>query len=191
MVQDYFLIRETISNSCTSITFHYVGQIPPDMQWNNRKKRNDQEYHEKARFFSSNWVWEYCFFCFVFEKISSSLPKFLVMLFVHVGKRLNGRSPMFFKTGVLKNFATFTVKYLCWSPFSIKLEDWRHAFFLKKRLQHKCFSANFAKFLRTAFFKERLFVMLFRSFMWWKILDIWELHFTTVKSGHITERTWG
>ena len=47
----------------------------------------------------------------------------LVMLFIHVGKRLNGRSQMFFKTGVLKNFAIFTGKQLCWSLFLMKLKD--------------------------------------------------------------------
>ena len=28
----------------------------------------------------------------------------------------NSRSQMFFKTGVLKNFADFTGKHLCWTP---------------------------------------------------------------------------
>ena len=53
------------------------------------------------------------FFVFVFEKMSSSIPMFLVMLLAHVGKRSNSRSQMFSKTGVLKNFAIFTGKNLC------------------------------------------------------------------------------
>ena len=36
-----------------------------------------------------------------------------LMLVAHVGKRSNGRSQMFSKTGVLKNFAIFTGKKLC------------------------------------------------------------------------------
>ena len=47
------------------------------------------------------------FFCFVFEEISSSIHMLLVMLFAHEGKRSNSSSQMFFKTGVLKNFAIF------------------------------------------------------------------------------------
>ena len=40
---------------------------------------------------------------------------------------------------VLKNFAIFTGKHLCWTAFN----------FLKKWLQHRCFPVNIAKFLRT------------------------------------------
>ena len=48
------------------------------------------------------------------------------------------RSQMFFKSDVLKNFANFTGKHLCWSLN-----------FIKKRLQHRRFPMKFAKFLRT------------------------------------------
>ena len=65
----------------------------------------------------------------------------------------SSRSQMLFGVGILKNFANFTGKHLCWSPFLIKLQAWN---FIKKRLQHRCFPAKFAKFLRTAFFKENL-----------------------------------
>ena len=88
----------------------------------------------KGKFFSSSWVLECFLFCFVFEKMSSSLPMLLVMLLAHVGKRSNSRSQMFFKTGVLKYFAIFTEKHLCWSLFLIKFQDWRSAFLFKKKL---------------------------------------------------------
>ena len=58
------------------------------------------------------------------------------------------RSEMFFKIGVLKNFAIFTEKYLCWSLFLIKFQVCN---FVKKRLQHKCFPVNIAKIWRIAF----------------------------------------
>ena len=45
----------------------------------------------------------------------------------------NSRLQVFFKIDVLKNFAIFTGKHLCWS------------------LQHRCFPVNIAKFLRTPF----------------------------------------
>ena len=38
--------------------------------------------------------------------------------------RLSSRSQIFFKTGVLKNFANFTGKHLCWSLF-LKVADHR------------------------------------------------------------------
>ena len=46
---------------------------------------------------------------------------------------------MFFKIGVLKNF------------FLIKLQAWRPATLLKKRLQDRCFPVNIAKFLSAPF----------------------------------------
>ena len=57
------------------------------------------------------------------------------------------------KKVVLKNFAIFTGKYLCWS-----LSFWNN--FVKMRLQHRCFSMNIPKLLKTAILKsicERLF----------------------------------
>ena len=39
---------------------------------------------------------------------------------------------MFFKIGVLKNFAIFTEKHLCWSLFLRKLLVWRHVTLLKR-----------------------------------------------------------
>ena len=43
-------------------------------------------------------------------------------------------------------------KHLCQSLFSNKVTGLRPAKLLKKRLWHKCFPVNFAKFLRTFFF---------------------------------------
>ena len=127
MVQDYFFIDEAVWKPFTTIIFCCIEQISPDLHWRNRIKQNDHEHHEKESFFSASWVLER-FFCFVFEKMSSSLPMLLVMLFVHVGKRSNSRSQIFFKVGVLTNFAIFTGKHVYWNLFLITLQDWRLTF---------------------------------------------------------------
>ena len=44
---------------------------------------------------------------------------------------------------VLKHFAIFTRYHLCWSLSLIR--------FIKKKLQHRCFPVNFARFLRASF----------------------------------------
>ena len=44
---------------------------------------------------------------------------------------------------VLKHFAIFTRYHLCWSLPLIR--------FIKKKLQHRCFPVNFARFLRASF----------------------------------------
>ena len=56
---------------------------------------------------------------------------------------------MFFKIGVLKNFVILTEKHLCWSLFLIKLTPKT-----PKRLQHRYFLVNIAKFLRTPFLRK-------------------------------------
>ena len=67
-----------------------------------------------------------------------------------------GRPEVFFKKGVLTNFAKFTGKHLCHSFFFHKVANLRPATLLKMRLWHRCFTVNFAKFLRTSFFTEHL-----------------------------------
>ena len=65
---------------------------------------------------------------------------------VRVGKHSNSCLQMFYKIDALKNLAIFTKKHLCWRFF---LKN-----FIKKRFQHRCFSANIAKCLSTAFYVE-------------------------------------
>ena len=62
----------------------------------------------------------------------------------------NSRSQMFFKIGVLKNFAIFTGKYLCWILFSIKFGG-------------LAFSCEYCVILRTAFLIEQL---------WWLLVNM-------------------
>ena len=75
---------------------------------------------------------------------------------------------MFFKIGLLKNFAIFTGKQLGWRRGLTRN-------FIKKRLQHRRFPKNVAKFLRTAFLAELL---------WWLLLifsAIYSLNFLQSK----------
>ena len=62
----------------------------------------------------------------------------------------SSRPEVFCKKGVLRTFAKFTGKHLCQScgPQACN--------FIKKKLWHRCFPVNFAKFLRTPFLTEYL-----------------------------------
>ena len=60
----------------------------------------------------------------------------------------------FCKEVVHKNFANFIGKHLFWSLFLIKLQAFRPATLLKKKLQHKCFPMKCEKFLRTPILKN-------------------------------------
>ena len=64
---------------------------------------------------------------------------------------------VFCRKSVLRNFAKFTGKHLSESLFL------RPATLLKKRLWHRCFPVNFAKFQRTPFFTEHLRWLLLKS----------------------------
>ena len=72
----------------------------------------------------------------------------------------SNRSQVIFKNRCLKNFAIFTGKHLCCSLLSITLQAFSPATSLK-RLQHRRFPVNIAKFLGTASFMEHL---------WWPLL---------------------
>ena len=62
---------------------------------------------------------------------------------------------VFYKKAVLKNFVLFTGKHLCWSLFFNKVAGLRRpAMLLKKKLQHRCFRVNNAKFLKTLILKS-------------------------------------
>ena len=61
---------------------------------------------------------------------------------------------MFCKKVILINFASFTGKHLCHSLFFNKVAGLRSLTLLKKRLWHRCFPVNVAKFLKTPFLQN-------------------------------------
>ena len=66
----------------------------------------------------------------------------------HVNRSSHRRCSL--KTAVLKNFAIFTGKRLCWSFFN-KVVGQKARNFIKKRLQHSCFLWILRKFLKHVF----------------------------------------
>ena len=71
-------------------------------------------------FINSKTLWKYIFYdtIFIFQQI------FWI--------NRSSRSQMFFKIGILKNFAIITGKHLCWSLFLIKSQTWRSAALLNR-----------------------------------------------------------
>ena len=58
------------------------------------------------------------------------------------------------KKEFLRNFVKFTRKHLCRSLFFNKLTAYMLAILLKKRIRHRRFLMNFAKFLITTFLQN-------------------------------------
>ena len=106
------------------------------------------------------------------------VPSFLLWWWI-TGKKFMIRSSQqkcSAKKGVLRNFTKFTGKHSCQSLS-----------FLKKRLWHRIFPANFAKFVRTPLYRTLLddwFCMMMS--WWWLVLlhsagQLWlQQHFTEV-----------
>ena len=93
-------------------------------------------------------------FCLIFFVWPSVFPLLQDIWFKHVAKRIRSTRPdVFCEKGVLGNFTKFTGKHFYQSLF-VKKETGRPATLLKKRLWHRCFSVNFAKFLRTPFLQN-------------------------------------
>ena len=71
-------------------------------------------------------------------------------------KQIQKQPPkVLYENAVLRNFAIFTGKHLCWSLFLIN--------FIKKRLQHRYFPENIVELLRTPIMKsicERLLLQI-------------------------------
>ena len=75
----------------------------------------------------------------------------------------SSHSQLFFKIDIVKSFAIFTGKHLCWNLFLIKLQGALN--FIKKRFRHRCFPVNIAKFFSTAFFIKQVRWLLLNGIM--------------------------
>ena len=75
---------------------------------------------------------------------------------------------MFNKKRVLTNFAKDTRKHLCQSIFFDKVAGLSPAILLTKRLQHKCFPVNFAKFVGKSFLKNTQCEQLWWLLLYWQ-----------------------
>ena len=78
---------------------------------------------------------------------------------------------MFHKKAVLKNFAIFTGRHLCWNLLLNKNAGLQGPSFIKKRLEHRCFFANIEKFLRTPILKNICERLLLRVSL--ELFSIW------------------
>ena len=66
----------------------------------------------------------------------------------------SSRPEVYCKKSVLRNFEKSIGKHLCQCLFFNKVACLRPATLLKKKLWHRCFPVNFAKFLRTPFLQS-------------------------------------
>ena len=96
------------------------------------------------------------------EVLSVMWPDFTVVkcnsqisnIFHHIKLRKSITNSCSLKKAVLRNFAKFAEKHLCWSLFFKKSACLQSSNFIEKRLQHRCFTVNIAKFLRTPVLKN-------------------------------------
>ena len=114
--------------------------------------------------FSACWFKEQLLiFANILLNIILQRRRFNLSLYIFIQRYIGGRGESniiirqkqppetFYKKEVLRDFPMFTGQHVCWSLFLIKLQAWN---FIKKRLQHRCFPVNTAKFLRAPILKN-------------------------------------
>ena len=74
----------------------------------------------------------------------------------NTGVMRSSLSQIFFKIGVLKNFANFLGKYLWWSLFLIKLQAWRPATLFRRDCNTGVFHWNLRNFQEHLFYRRPL-----------------------------------
>ena len=89
-------------------------------------------------------------------------------------KYRSSRLKMYFRVGVLKNFAMFIEKHLCWRLSLDKYAGLKVCNFIKKRLQHSFFRVKYETFLRTSFFTEHVRLLLLEISHEPSLYCIWE-----------------
>ena len=100
------------------------------------------------------------------------------------------------KKGVLKNFAKFTRKHLYQNHFLNKVAGLGLQLYWKRDLWQRCFPVNFAKFLRTPFFIEHLWLLLLkvngRILLKWKKTTSGDIMVIEINNGGIliNKRKW-
>ena len=114
---------------------------------------------------TSNFYTIVFFYCTTFNKIqvlrtiyaicSYSWLQSLLIRYI-LSKPRSSRPEVSYKKGVHKKLTKFTGKHLYQGLFFTKVADLRPATLSKKRLWHRCFPVNFAKFLWTSFFTKHL-----------------------------------
>ena len=91
------------------------------------------------------------YFPLFWDSSSPNSPSLFVIVFW--GSR-SSLSQMFFKIGVLKNFANFIGKHQCWNIFLIKLQAWRPSTLLKRDSNAGVFLLNLRYFTEHFFLKS-------------------------------------
>ena len=140
--------------SSTTIIFCYIEKTSPETCGGEIEKNEmiKSIIKKQVSLCSLDLDW---FFWFVFEKVSSSLPMLLVMLVAHVAQRSKSHSQMLFNTVVLRNFAIFTGKHVCWSLFFNKISGLNAT---------QVFFCEYCETFNNSFFIEDLLIILFRNF---------------------------
>ena len=99
----------------------------------------------------------------IFPSFRFAIFSFFKKKFFDILNYRNSRSQMFFKVGVLKNFAIFIGKRLCWSLFFYQSCRPEASNFLKKETPAHLLSCEYWEVFKNSFLIEQL---------WWLLLKV-------------------
>ena len=103
-------------------------------------------YNAPRHFKLSSFSWSFLIYMFFSGEKSQFNYFFLFQCFTC---NRNSRSYVLHKEGVFKNFGKFPGEHLDWSLIKFNKVAGRRPVFLFKKIWHRCFQVNFAKFLKT------------------------------------------
>ena len=133
--------------------------------WSGEKQKNELMKNIMKRLvFLYSWVLQRILLCFIFEKTFSSLR----LLFIYIGKSSSeklrsGRSQIFFKISVLKNFKMFAKTPVFESLFN-KAGALKTCIFIQKEIPTQVFSSEYCEIFKNSFLVEHfLFIILLRD----------------------------
>ena len=112
--------------------------------------KNYVKFILKTYFFQNVFAFIDLFIDTIISVISSTQIACDVMCVQYVQKQ---PPEVFFEKDVIKHFANFTRKHLCWSLFFNRVTGQRACSFIKKRLQHRCVLVKLAKFYKQLLIK--------------------------------------
>ena len=141
--------------------FYYVGQMPSDVKWRKREKRNDKEHHEKASFFHiAEFSNGFCFVLFLRKR----LLHFLCYLFIQEKVQVKLSEAAVCRCSskqVFLKISQCSQKTHVFESLFNKAGTLKACIFIKKEIPTQVFSCEYCKIFKNSFLVEHfLFIIL-------------------------------
>ena len=123
------------SHTWSCFHFFLCIQNHQDSEWSTNLSQFFNVFDQQNFLITHIFLWCLSIFFFIAVKVFVVSCFLLYLSWRYTASKTSlhrsSRRQILFQIGVLKNFAIFTGKHLCWSLFLIKLQDWNPATLIK------------------------------------------------------------